>query len=414
MLTTRAAPKFACHHITRLCSDSSTVSGGHRMGNSSGKGEGEAEEEEEEEEEVENDGEEVQIVQRKKIKEEPEEELPLGVDELLESGDPVLDISYRKFKRLPARVCGLTHLEKLYACGNRLRAVPEGLSQLRGLRILALDFNKMEDVPLAICQLANLSRLYLGSNRLMTLPPELKNLRCLRCLWLESNYFQWFPKELYGLPNLKSLQIGDNRLKTLPPDLCCMENLRGLWLYGNRFQSFPKVLLSMDGLEILDLDRNKISEFPNLMRLRSLRLFSYDHNPVQEPPKVGDEVVVVGEGATEFLEEREARKDRQRKEAEEAALVGEEPVIHGILKNSGSRRAANEDDFKEGEGEEAGTPVFEHDGGDLEYDDEAFEYETEGLICEGEALEYEGEELQYDRAYMDYEYEEEMEEKVEA
>uniref|UniRef100_G3NPE9 Leucine rich repeat containing 10B n=1 Tax=Gasterosteus aculeatus TaxID=69293 RepID=G3NPE9_GASAC len=244
------------------------------------------------------------------------------------NGDPVLDLSYRKFKRLPSRVSALLHLEKLYVCGNRLRTLPDSVSRLQGLRILALDFNKMEDVPAAVCQLTKLTRLYLGSNRLMTLPPELRNLQSLRCLWVESNYIQSFPRELYDLPCLKSLQIGDNRLKTLPSDLCRMEALRGLWLYGNRFDTFPKVLLRMEGLEILDLDRNKISEFPSLKRLRSLRLFSYDHNPVDCPPRVGDEVLVVGEGAAEFLEQREAKNERLRKaaeeEAEESALAGEE------------------------------------------------------------------------------------------
>uniref|UniRef100_A0A3B4GFH0 Disease resistance R13L4/SHOC-2-like LRR domain-containing protein n=1 Tax=Pundamilia nyererei TaxID=303518 RepID=A0A3B4GFH0_9CICH len=256
----------------------------------------------------------------------------------LTSGDPVLDLSYRKFKRLPSRVCDLMHLEKLYVCGNSLRTLPDSISQLQGLRILALDFNKIEDVPLAVCDLTNLTRLYLGSNRLMSFPPELSNLQNLRCLWMESNYFQRFPRVLYDLPNLKSLQMGDNRLKTLPPDLWRMEALRGLWLYGNRFDTFPKVLLRMKSLEILDLDRNKISEIPSLKRLRALRLFSYDHNPVKEPPIVGEDAVLVGEGAAEFLEMREARKERQRKaaekEAEELALAGEEPVIHGILKNS--------------------------------------------------------------------------------
>ncbi|CAG08771.1 unnamed protein product, partial [Tetraodon nigroviridis] len=259
-----------------------------------------------------------------------EVELPVGVEELLESGDPVLDLSYRRFKRLPPRVCRLTHLEKLYVCGNSLRALPEATSRLQGLRILALDFNKMEDVPAAVCQLPRLCRLYLGNNRLMTLPPELRNLKSLRCLWIESNYFQSFPRELYDLPHLKSLQIGDNRLKTLPSDLWRMEALRGLWLYGNRFQTFPKVLLRMENLEILDIDRNKITAFPSLRRLRALRLFSYDHNPVEQPPRVGEEVLVVGEGAAEFLEERRVMNERRQQEAEEQRaeelnLIGEEP-----------------------------------------------------------------------------------------
>lgn len=378
------------------------------MGNSFRKGEGE------EGEEGEMGEDEAELSRKKKkVEEEVEEELPVGVEELLESGDPVLDLSHRKFRRLPARVCRLGHLEKLYACGNRLRNLPDGVSQLQELRILALDFNKIEDVPLAVCQLANLTRLYLGSNRLVCLPPELKNLRSLRCLWVESNYFQRFPRELYDLPHLKSLQIGDNRLKTLPSDLWRMEALRGLWLYGNRFETFPRVLLHMEKLEILDLDRNKISEFPSLRRLRGLRLFSYDHNPVEEPPKVADEVLVVGEGAAEFLEAREARKERElaetEKEAEGSATAGEEPVIHGILKNSSSssKHLSTGGGAPLG-GNEADAELLsaEYDGGALEFDEPGFAYETEELICEGEGFEYDGEDLEYESLQVDYEYEE--------
>uniref|UniRef100_A0A3Q3QB74 Disease resistance R13L4/SHOC-2-like LRR domain-containing protein n=1 Tax=Monopterus albus TaxID=43700 RepID=A0A3Q3QB74_MONAL len=254
-------------------------------------------------------------------------------------GDPVLDLSNFKFKRVPSCVCRLLHLEKLYVCENRLRTLPDSISELQGLRTLALDFNKIEDVPVAVCQLTNLTRLYLGNNRLMTLPPELRNLRSLRSLWMENNYFQRFPRELYDLPRLKSLQMGNNQLKTLPSDLQRMGTLRGLWLYGNRFDTFPKVLLCMKGLEILDLDRNKISEFPSLKRLQALRLFSYDHNPVKAPPKVGEEVLVVGEGAAEFLAVREARKERQQKaaekEAEELTVAAEENRLSSLSCESG-------------------------------------------------------------------------------
>ncbi|ROI37066.1 Leucine-rich repeat-containing protein 10B [Anabarilius grahami] len=380
--------------------------------------EGEEEVEEEEEEVVE------------------DEELPLGVDDLLASGDPVLDLSYYKFRRLPRQVLDLEYLEKLYVCGNRLRDVPKGITRLQGLRTLALDFNKLEDVPLTVCKLTNLTCLYLGSNRLMSLPPEVGNLQSLRCLWVESNYFQRFPKQLYDLPNLRSLQIGDNRLRTLPSDLWRMEALRGLWLYGNRFQEFPRVLLKMEQLEILDMDRNRISEFPNLHHLPALRLFSYDHNPVKEPPRVGEEVLIVGEGAEEVLQARERRKEakeRAEKEAEEAAAAAAaaaNPVIHGILKKLRMSSALNLAAAKEKETNGSGPSTGDEDGtqnndkeaeferqsvafheAELGYDDDGLEYEREELVYEGEGYEgYEGAELEYERSEMDYEYEGEEQE----
>lgn len=364
---------------------------------------------------------------KRKEEEVVDEELPLGVDELLASGDPVLDLSNYKFRHLPRQVLGLEYLEKLYMCGNRLRTVPDGIAQLHGLRTLALDFNKLDDVPLAVCQLANLTHLYLGSNRLMSLPQEFQNLQSLRCLWLESNYFQHFPKQLYELPNLRSLQIGDNKLRTLPSDLRSMEALRGLWLYGNRFQEFPNALLKMEQLEILDLDRNNISQFPSLLQLPALRLFSYDHNPVKGPPRFGEDVLIVGEGAAEALQERQRKKDEKEqelREAEEAAAAAAEtkPVIQGILKKlrivkTLTDAATNGTVPSVPPGEEvkksqckaervesdSHTVVF--DEGELEYEQDV-DYERQHLMYCGEGYnDYRGADLEYDRTETSYEYE---------
>ncbi|KFM01853.1 Leucine-rich repeat-containing protein 10B, partial [Aptenodytes forsteri] len=108
-------------------------------------------------------------------------------------------------------------------------------------------------------------------------------------------------------PALRSLQLGDNRLARLPAGLPRRAGLRGLWLYGNRFEEFPPALLRMAHLHVLDLDRNRIARFPDLTCLSALCLLSYDHNPVRQPPHVGDAVRLVGNGAQEFMEARQER-----------------------------------------------------------------------------------------------------------
>ncbi|KAI4825782.1 hypothetical protein KUCAC02_021450 [Chaenocephalus aceratus] len=114
-----------------------------------------------------------------------EGELPLGVEEMFESGDPVLDLATVNSSACRHESLNCCIWRSCMFVGNSLRTLPDSISQLKGLRVLALDFNKMEDVPPAVCELTKLTRLYLGSNRLMCLPPELKNLRSLRCLWVE-------------------------------------------------------------------------------------------------------------------------------------------------------------------------------------------------------------------------------------
>ncbi|KAK3525625.1 hypothetical protein QTP70_001448 [Hemibagrus guttatus] len=325
------------------------------------------------------------------------------------SGDPVLDLSHFRLRYLPKEVLGLEHLERLYVCGNRLRTVPDGIVQLQGLRTLALDFNKIDDVPLSMCQLVSLTHLYLGSNRLMSLPPEIKNLQSLRCLWVDSNYFHFFPKQLYELPHLRSLQFGDNKLKALPSDMWRMEALRSLWLYGNRFTEFPQVLLKMEQLEILDLDGNRISKLPSLLNFPALRLFSYDHNPVKRPPLFGEDVVIVGEGAAEALEERERKREEERAEREAEVAAAEEatkPTRQGILKKLR---------MKSSSASEAAAPAEEEVP--LQAKAEEEECERHKVVYYDGKLEYEGDgydgyrkaDLEYEQAEISYKYEGEEE-----
>ncbi|KAF1472923.1 Leucine-rich repeat-containing protein 10B, partial [Eudyptula minor novaehollandiae] len=206
-----------------------------------------------------------------------------------------------------------------YLSGAGLRELPAELAALRHLRTLALDGNELLEVPEALCRLPRLAHLYLGRNGLQGLPPAFARLQSLRCLWLEGNFLARFPRALLLLPDLRSLQLGDNRLARLPAGLPRMAGLRGLWLYGNRFEEFPPALLRMAHLRVLDLDRNRIARFPDLTCLSALRLLSYDHNPVRQPPHVGDAVRLVGDGAQEFMEARQERLQslRHQEDAEE-------------------------------------------------------------------------------------------------
>ncbi|XP_015672031.1 leucine-rich repeat-containing protein 10B [Protobothrops mucrosquamatus] len=262
-----------------------------------------------------------------------EERLPSVAEEQLSGGDQMLELSGRHLRKLPTPVCALSTLQKLYVSGTGITELPEEIGGLQELRILALDFNKLEEVPETLCRLPHLTRLYLGSNRLFGLPAEFSQLKTLRCLWIESNYLYHFPQVLLQMPELQSLQMGDNRLKTLPNGLPRMKGLRGLWLYGNRFEEFPKPLLRMSQLHILDVDRNKLTEFPDLSHLQRLRLFSYDHNPVEAPPSVADTVFVVGEGAQEFMESRGERLQALRQQKADEQEENESEVLQPNMKN---------------------------------------------------------------------------------
>ncbi|XP_032547071.1 leucine-rich repeat-containing protein 10B [Chiroxiphia lanceolata] len=246
-------------------------------------------------------------------------------------------------RQVPAALWAEPGLRKLYLSDAGLREIPEELGELRHLRTLALDGNELMEVPEAVCDLPRLAHLYLGRNGLQGLPPAFSQLQSLRCLWMEGNFLARFPRALLHLPELRSLQLGDNRLSQLPAGLPRMAGLRGLWLYGNRFQEFPPVLLRMEGIRVLDLDRNRLSRFPDLTGLPALRLLSYDHNPARQPPRVGDEVRLVGDGAQEYMEARQERlrslQSPQEEGEEEGAEAATVPAEDGPQDGEGEFEA---------------------------------------------------------------------------
>ncbi|XP_048825403.1 leucine-rich repeat-containing protein 10B-like [Brienomyrus brachyistius] len=365
-------------------------------------GQGEMRVEENEEEEDENTS---------KEEEEPQwdQELPIRVEDDIEAKEMFLNMSYCRMYNLPTRICSLTYLVKLYLSNNRLQTLPKSLAQLQGLHLLALDQNKMDDLPVVVCELVNLTHLYVSNNKLMTLPVEMVNLRKLRCLWLDGNYFMNFPRLLMKLPNLNALQLGDNMLRTLPNDLWCMSALRCLWLYGNRFKKFPHVLLRMEAIEVLDFDSNRLTKLPELDHMPALRLFSYDHNMVKYPPLVREEALVVGRGADLYLEKRQKKKDDLKKAAQTEAKTKaemdhktflrmmftksgtvssgmgpeqeQEPIIHGILKNSTSfDRRPNS--VADGMAEGTGRMKYDGEQEELLYED-GMEYIQDPLVYQG-------------------------------
>nr|XP_023675480.1 leucine-rich repeat-containing protein 10B-like [Paramormyrops kingsleyae] len=366
-----------------------------------GQGEMQVEENEEEEDEI-----------TAKEEEEPQwdQELPIRVEDDIESKEMILNMSYCRMYNLPNRICSLTYLVKLYLSNNRLQTLPKSLAQLQGLHLLALDQNRMDDLPVVVCELVNLTHLYLSNNKLLTLPVEMVNLRKLHCLWLDGNYFQHFPRLLVKLPNLSVLQMGDNMIRDLPNNMWCMSALRCLWLYGNRFTKLPNVLLRMEALEILDFDNNRLTKLPELDHMPALRLFSYDHNMVKYPPLVREEALVVGRGADIYLEKRQKKKDDQRMAAQTEAKKNaemenkkflkmrltksntisssmgpeqeQEPIIHGILKNSTSfdRRPNG---VADGMAEGTGPMKCHGEQEELLYDEDGMEYEQDPVVYQG-------------------------------
>jgi Leucine-rich repeat (LRR) protein len=124
---------------------------------------------------------------------------------------------------IPDEIAGLQELEFFSACGAPgLRALPDGFTRLKKLRMTRLFQNRLESLPERIGDLSRLEQISLYQNRLHHLPDSFARLTHLRKLNLGWNEFKTLPACLGRFPVLEWLGIFENPLKQtdlsfLPP-----------------------------------------------------------------------------------------------------------------------------------------------------------------------------------------------------
>jgi Leucine-rich repeat (LRR) protein len=90
-----------------------------------------------------------------------------------------LDASDNEIEELPAAICKLIHLRKLYINDNKLtfNGMPKSLGKLERLTVMSAANNLLENIPESLCRCGQLKRLYLTNNRLVTLPDTIHYLK---------------------------------------------------------------------------------------------------------------------------------------------------------------------------------------------------------------------------------------------
>ncbi|XP_058825668.1 protein phosphatase PHLPP-like protein [Topomyia yanbarensis] len=119
----------------------------------------------------------------------------------------ILNISSNKLVALPIIFGTNCHLERLYATSNNLSdRVLDSLICLTRLKVLHIGYNLLTTLPeTCITCWGELEELVLSGNKLRHLPENLSNLRTLRVLRVHSNQLQSVP----ALANNTSLQVLD-------------------------------------------------------------------------------------------------------------------------------------------------------------------------------------------------------------
>jgi hypothetical protein len=183
---------------------------------------------------------------------------------------------------LPAGLWSLTGLEELDLMNCGLRALPEGICRLAGLKKLRLNNNRgLTALPEGLCALAGLEELHLYVCGLRALPEGFGRLAGLKKLNLKYNpELTALPEGLCALAGLEELILSECGLRALPEGIGALAGLKKLRLNNNRgLTALPEGLCALAGLEELDLSECGLRAQPEGIRgLAGLRKFDLWNN----------------------------------------------------------------------------------------------------------------------------------------
>ncbi|KAI8835361.1 hypothetical protein BJ741DRAFT_665271 [Chytriomyces cf. hyalinus JEL632] len=145
-----------------------------------------------------------------------------AVEKAFEEGKPIVDLSYRNLKCIPAVVFDLKNIVHIN------QVVPSCSPQ---------KTKHSENVP-PIFTPSNDAQLFLANNLIETIPLDLFSLIHLTVLSLRAygnNNIKSIPREIRHLKQLQLLSIGGNQIETLPIELCTLNPTFRISAFPNPF-----------------------------------------------------------------------------------------------------------------------------------------------------------------------------------
>ncbi|KAK2760308.1 hypothetical protein FQN54_002376 [Arachnomyces sp. PD_36] len=179
----------------------------------------------------------------------------------------------------------LTKLEVLDLRGNSLQSLPEGIADLRCLKVVNLAENQLASLPLEALKQLPVTELYAQKNNLRgtLIPGSVDRLESLQVLNVAGNALQKLSENDHlELPNLQQLSIDANRMKELP-DMSSWKALLSLTADSNSIQALPETFLGLEKVKYVDLTGNDMSKIDERIGLMdSLTTFRVANNPLRE------------------------------------------------------------------------------------------------------------------------------------
>jgi len=218
-------------------------------------------------------------------------DLPLAYEQLHElrmlnlSGNVDLDIS-----QILASIPFPEKLEVLLLDSLNLRELPLELKRYSNLKQLSLGYNPLLNIEKTITHLEGISLdfLNLKGNKIRYLPQNITNLKTLKDLNLSHNHIQDEMSYHYlgKLPKLYSLWLDHNELKVLPKTIGKVSQIRYFYIDHNQLTSLPKEISEMEKVWVIHAGHNLFNELPEqLIGIPELFLTHMNNNNISLIPR---------------------------------------------------------------------------------------------------------------------------------
>ena len=196
-----------------------------------------------------------------------------------------LNLSTNKIKKIPDEIQSLINLRFLNISVNYINNIPNIIKFLTNLQVVKLSYNLIKKIPPEIGFLVNLINLELNHNKIVEICPEIQNCTKLAILNLESNHISVIPPFISSLVNLKELYLSINHISVIPPELCTLRKVKIINLSLNQISVIPPEINGLVSLKHISFYNNKISVIPSqICELSTLIMLTFSDNNITEIP----------------------------------------------------------------------------------------------------------------------------------
>jgi hypothetical protein len=162
------------------------------------------------------------------------------------------------------------------------------------LEILDLSHNQLSELPDGISQLKKLKILFIGSNCFTEFPVILRELPVLSMIGFKSNQIHTVPENAFP-PLLRWLILTDNKISEIPESIGDCHLLQKCALAGNLIEELPLRMAECTNLELLRVSANKLKSIPDwLFKLPKLSWVAFGGNPASHQIKVKTDIELIG------------------------------------------------------------------------------------------------------------------------